>query len=100
MNKTLIKRVRCMLSEAKLPKHFWGEALYKEVHVINPSPAVALNAEVPDKIWFGKNVKYDHLQVFGCKTCVYVPKDERSKLDAKTRQCIFKVVKMNLVTSC
>ncbi|RDX90352.1 hypothetical protein CR513_27790, partial [Mucuna pruriens] len=26
MNRTLIERVRCMLSEARLPKHFWGEA--------------------------------------------------------------------------
>ncbi|RDX90785.1 hypothetical protein CR513_27318, partial [Mucuna pruriens] len=50
---------------------------------------VALNTEVPDKIWFGKDVKYDHLQIFGCKAFVHVPKDERSKLDMKTRQCIF-----------
>ncbi|RDX89796.1 hypothetical protein CR513_28430, partial [Mucuna pruriens] len=54
MNKTLIERVRCMLSEARLPKHFWGEALYTAVHVINLSPTVVLNIEVPDKIWFGK----------------------------------------------
>ena len=89
MNRTLIERVRCMLSEAKLPKHFWGEALYTAVHVINLSPAVALNGEVPDKIWFGKNVRHDHLRFFGCKAYVRVSKDERSKLDAKTRQCIF-----------
>ena len=85
MNKTLIERVRCMLSEAKLPKHFWGEALFTAVHVINISPTVALNSEVPNKIWFGRNVTYDHLRVFGCKAFVHVPKDERSKLDMKTR---------------
>jgi len=85
MNKTLIERVRCMLSKAKLPKHFWGEAMYMAVHVINLSPVVALNSEVLNKIWFGKNVKYDHLRVFGCKAFVHVPKDERSKLDAKSR---------------
>ena len=89
MNKTLIERVRCMLSEAKLPKHFWGKALYTAVHVINLSPFIALNSEAPNKIWFGKNVKYDHLRVFGCKAFMHVPKDERSKLDAKSRQCIF-----------
>ncbi|WVZ04644.1 hypothetical protein V8G54_017990 [Vigna mungo] len=89
MNRTLIERVGCMLSEAKLTKHFWGEALFTVVHVINLSPAVALNIEVPDKIWFGKNVTYDHLCVFGCKAFVHVPKDERSELDVKTRQCIF-----------
>ena len=89
MNKTLLERVRCMLSDAKLPKHFWGEALYTVVHVINPTPIVTLDSEVPDKIWFGKNVSYGHLHVFGYKAFVHVPKDERYKLDAKTRQCIF-----------
>ncbi|RDY10892.1 hypothetical protein CR513_04511, partial [Mucuna pruriens] len=89
MNKTLIERIRCMFSEARLLKHFWGEALYIVVHVINLSPTVTLNIEVPYKIWFGKDVNYDHLQVFNCKAFVHVPKDERSKLDMKTRQCIF-----------
>ena len=53
MNKTLVERVTCMLSKAKLPKHFWGEALLAIVHVINLSPAVALNTEVPEKklVW-------------------------------------------------
>jgi len=65
-----------MLSEAKLPKHFWGEAMLAVVHVINLSPVVALNTEVPDKIWFCKNVSYEHLRVFGCRAFVHVPKDE------------------------
>ncbi|GAU50368.1 hypothetical protein TSUD_284660 [Trifolium subterraneum] len=89
MNRTLVERVRCMLSKAKLPQHYWGEALYTAVHVINLTPTVVLYSEVPDKIWFGKNVKYDHLRVFGCKAFVHVPKDERSKLDAKSKQFIF-----------
>ncbi|RDX72209.1 hypothetical protein CR513_48336, partial [Mucuna pruriens] len=89
MNMTLIERVRCMLSEARLPKHFWGEALYTAMHVINLSPAVALNTEVLNNIWFGKDVKHDHLRVFGCKAFVNVPKDERSKLDMKTRVDLF-----------
>ena len=67
MNRTLVERVTCMLSEAKFPKHFWGEALLAAVHVINLSPVVALNTEVPNKIWFAKNVSYDHLRVFGCR---------------------------------
>ena len=72
-----------MLSEAKLPNHYWGEALYATVHVLNLTPTVSLNNEVLDKIQFGKTVKYDHLRVFSCKAFVHIPKDERSKLDAK-----------------
>ena len=78
-----------MLSYAKLPKHFWDEALYTAMHIINLTPIVILDSEVPNKIWFGQNVSYDHLHVFGCKTFFHIPSDERSKLDAKTRQCIF-----------
>ena len=59
------------------------------MHVINLTPTVSLDSEVSNKIWFGKNVNYDHLHVFGCKAFVHIPRDERSKLDAKTRQCIF-----------
>ncbi|RDY06554.1 hypothetical protein CR513_09431, partial [Mucuna pruriens] len=89
MNRTLIERVKHMLSKAKLPKHFWGEAFYTIVHVINLSPVVALNTKVLNKIWFDKDVKYDHLRVFDCKAFVHVPKNEKSKLDMKTSQCIF-----------
>ena len=53
------------------------------------SPVIALDDDVPNIFWFDKYVSYDQLKVFGCKTCVYVPKDERSKLDVKTKQCIF-----------
>ncbi|RDY02473.1 hypothetical protein CR513_14061, partial [Mucuna pruriens] len=82
MDMTLIERVRCMLSEE-------SETLYTTLHVINLSPTIPLNIEVLDKIWFGKDVKYDHLRVFDCKAFVHVRKDERSKLDMKTRHCIF-----------
>ncbi|GKV40824.1 hypothetical protein SLEP1_g48425 [Rubroshorea leprosula] len=37
----------------------------------------------------GKEVSYKHLRVFGCRAYVHVPKEERAKLDAKTKQCVF-----------
>nr|XP_012574906.1 uncharacterized protein LOC105852768 [Cicer arietinum] len=101
MNWTLVERVRCMLSEAKLPKHYWGEALYTTMHFINLTPTVILNSEVPNKVWFGKNVKYDHLRVFGCKAFVHVPKDEDpSWIQSQSSVSSFVMVKMNLATSC
>ncbi|KAF3670456.1 putative acetylajmalan esterase-like [Capsicum annuum] len=58
-------------------------------YVINLSPTVSLYGDVPDRVWFGKNVFSDYLRVFGCKSFVHVPNDKRSKLEVKTRQCIF-----------
>lgn len=67
----------------------WVEALLAILHVINLNPPVSLNIGVLDKIWFDKNVSYDHLHVLNYKAFFYVLEDERSKLNAKTMQCIF-----------
>jgi len=47
MNRTIEKRVRCMLSHAKLPKSFWPEAMFTAVYLINLSPLVPLDGDVP-----------------------------------------------------
>ncbi|RDX89868.1 hypothetical protein CR513_28338, partial [Mucuna pruriens] len=49
MNRTLIERVRCMLSEARLPKHFWGEALYTAVHQLGDGFDVPLDDDVEEE---------------------------------------------------
>lgn len=36
-----------MLSEAKLPNSFWAEALNTVAYVINLSPVIALDGDVP-----------------------------------------------------
>ncbi|GJV49100.1 retrovirus-related pol polyprotein from transposon TNT 1-94 [Tanacetum coccineum] len=89
MNRTLVERVRCLLSHAGLPVSFWGETLNTAVHVINLTPCVPLRFDVPDRVWSGKDVSYHHLRVFGCKASVHIPKDERSKLDVKNKPCVF-----------
>ena len=50
MNRTINDRVRCMLSHAKLPKSFWGEAMRTAVGLINLSPSVPLNGDVREKV--------------------------------------------------
>ena len=89
MNRTMVERMRCMLSHAKLPRSFWAEAMRTAVDLINLSPSAPLLGDVPQRVWIGKNVTYDHLKVFGCRAFVHIPKDERSKLDDKAKQCIF-----------
>lgn len=78
-----------MLSHAKLPKSFWVEALITVVYLINLSPSIPLDGDVPQRVWTGKDVSYKHLRVFGCRAFVHIPRDERSKLDKMSKQCIF-----------
>jgi hypothetical protein len=89
ITRTLRERVRCVLSDAKLSNSFWGEALYTVDDVVNLTSTVVLQNDVLDWFWYGKNISYDHLWIFGYKCFVHVPKDERSKLDTKIRQYIF-----------
>ena len=81
MNRTINDRIRCMLSHAKFPKALWGDALRTTMDLINFSPSIPLNDDVPERVWKGKNVSYNHLKMFDCKKFVHIPRDERSKLD-------------------
>ena len=82
---TINDKIHCILSHAKLPKSFWGEAMRLAVDLINLSPSVPLNDDIPQRVWTGKDVFYNHLRVFGCRAFVHVLRDERSKLDSKTK---------------
>ena len=42
-----------------------------------------------DPLVIGKDVSYQHLRGFGCLAYMHVPKDHRSKLDSKSKACIF-----------
>lgn len=89
MNRTIMEKIIYMLSQAKLPKRFWDEALRTAVDVINLSPCITLDGDVAEYVWLGKGVSYKHLRVFGCYAFAYVPDNERLKLDGKTKECIF-----------
>ncbi|GAA0162781.1 hypothetical protein LIER_18799 [Lithospermum erythrorhizon] len=89
MNRTIVEKIQCMLSHAKLPRSFWGEAMCAAIQVINLSPTTVLEGGVPEEIWSGKKSSYKHLRVFGCRAFVHIPKDERSKLDNKSNQCSY-----------
>ncbi|PKI52331.1 hypothetical protein CRG98_027257 [Punica granatum] len=75
--------------QAKLSKFFWGEAMKTTVDLINITPSVALDGDVPQQAWTGKEVLYKYLRIFEFRASVHISRDERSKLDTKAKQCIF-----------
>ena len=58
-------------------------------YLINRSPRASLDGKVVEEVWTGNEVDYSRLRVFGCPAYTHIARDERSKLDAKSRQCIF-----------
>ncbi|KAE8693888.1 putative pentatricopeptide repeat-containing protein [Hibiscus syriacus] len=89
MNRSLNERARCLRLNAGLPKHFWAEAVNMACYLINRSPRASLAGKVTEEVWTGHDVSFDNLRIFGCPAYVHVPADERSKLDAKSKECIF-----------
>lgn len=88
MNRTLVEAVRSMLSDAKLPKKFWAEALSTAVYLRNRSPTTTVQGKTPFEAWTKEKPDVGHLKVFGCLCFAHVAKDERQKFDAKARKCI------------
>ena len=88
LNRTLVETTRAMLLDANLPQKFWAEAVSTAAYLRNRSPSSAVGGITPHQAWYGQKPRVDHLRVFGCTAFVHVPKDERWKLDSKTRKCI------------
>ena len=87
MNRTLLDKVRCMLSNAGLGKQFWAEAVMYASHLINRLPSVALNGKTPLEVWSGKPINdYDTLHVFGSTAYYHV---KESKLDPRAKKALF-----------
>ncbi|KAH9751460.1 hypothetical protein KPL71_014309 [Citrus sinensis] len=87
INRTLLEKVRCMLSNASLDKKFWAEAVSYVSHLINRLPSAAIGGKTPMKMWSEKHTQdYDSLRIFGCPAYYHV-KD--GKLDHRARKTIF-----------
>ena len=87
MNRTLLDKVRCMLSNAGLGKEFWAEAVTYAGHLINRLPSGAIGGKTPLEKWSGEPAKdYDSLHVFGSTAYYHV---KESKLDPRAKKAIF-----------
>lgn len=89
MNRTLAERMRAMLRTASLPNSFWAEAAMTACYIINRSPSTAINLKTPMEMWTGKPADYSSLHSFGCPAYVMYNSQERTKLDPKSRKCLF-----------
>ena len=89
MNRTIIEKARTMLLEACLSESFWAEAVNTAVYLHNRSPTRSLEGKTPFEAWNGVRPDLSHLKVFGCDAYLHVPDEARTKLESKSRNCIF-----------
>ncbi|KAH9715183.1 hypothetical protein KPL71_020951 [Citrus sinensis] len=89
MNRTLTERIRTMLRTAGLPNSFWAEAAKTAYYIVNRSPSTAIGLKTAMEMWTGKPADYSYLHAFGGPVYVMYNAQERTKLDPKSRRCIF-----------
>ncbi|KAG9453140.1 hypothetical protein H6P81_006044 [Aristolochia fimbriata] len=86
MNRTLLERARCMLSNAGLGKEFWSEATSMACYLMNRSPSTAIECKTLEEVWSGTPAGYSDLKIFGCPAYMH---DNEGKLEPRAKKCIF-----------
>ena len=89
MNQTLMERARSMINNANLQKELWIEAVSIACYLVNKSPSVAINCKINEEVWSSQSYDYSHLRIFGCDVYALIPKNQRSKLDPKSKCYVF-----------
>lgn len=86
MNRTLLERARCMLSNSSLSKDFWAEAINMPCYLVNRSPSTTIECKTPFELWFDTLANYSNLRLFGCPSYAHV---NDGKLYPSAKKCIF-----------
>jgi transposase InsO family protein len=87
-NRTIVEMARTMLGD-RLNKMFWAEACNTAVYIKNRLPHRANKGNIPEELWTGKTVKFNHFRVFGSLAYVHIPKETRKKWDSKAKKYLF-----------
>ena len=93
MNRTLLEKARCMLSNAGLGKEFWAEAISTGCYLVNRSPNTSIECKTLEEVWSGKPANYSNLRVFGCSAYVHV---NEGKLVTRAKKGVFVGYPMNV----
>ena len=86
MNKALLERVGCMLSNSRLNRSFRAKAINTTCYLLNRSASTAIDFRTVIKVWSNKPAKYLMLKVFGCLAYYHV---NEGKLEPRAKKGFF-----------
>ncbi|GKV08223.1 hypothetical protein SLEP1_g19888 [Rubroshorea leprosula] len=86
INRTLLERARCMLSNAGLSKDFWAKIVNHAGYLVNRSPFTAIGLKTPEELWSSSLTDYSQLRIFGCLVYAHV---RDGKLEPRAMKCVF-----------
>ena len=86
LNRTIMDKVRSMLSESGMEKKFWAEAASTAVYLINRSPSTAIDFDLPEERWTSVLPEMSSLRKFGCLAYVHA---DQGKLNPRAKKGVF-----------
>ena len=72
-----------------MPLHMWEEVVNTFVYLINRGPSTSLGCSILEEAWTGKKVSYSFLKTFSCEAFSRIDYENRTKLEAKSKKCVF-----------
>lgn len=88
MNRTILFKVRTILSESRLSKNFWAEAVKHTAYFQNLTPIGKCTLS-PIEWLADKKPDVSHLRMFGCLVQEHIPNELRKKLEPKSKKLTF-----------
>lgn len=85
LNRTIMERVRAMLSDANMDKKLWAEAAMTANYIRNRSPTHD-SAMTPYERFTSSKPDVEHMRVFGSTAYVHIPNQLRSKIDPVSKK--------------
>ena len=86
LDRTIMNKVRSMLSESGMELKFWAEAVATAVYLINRSPSSALEFRIPEELWSSQVPDLSNLKWFGCLAYLH---SSEGKLLPRAKKGIF-----------
>ena len=59
------------------------------VYLINRGPSTPAGCGILEEAWTGKKLIYSFLKTFGCEAFALIDSENRTKLEAKSKKCVF-----------
>jgi hypothetical protein len=89
MNMKIMERARSMRLHVGFPLQFWENVVDTIVYLINKGPSSSLDGRIPKEEWTIIKVNYSFLKTFGCEAFIHIDKENRIKLEEKSKTCTF-----------
>ena len=84
----LVETARTLLVASHVPHKYWVEAISTALYLINRMPISGLLGS-PWELLFHTSPDYSRLKVFGCSCYPWLKPYVSSKLDGKSKECVF-----------